>query len=98
VGPSYSLKKTLIDNLAALALLIPQLAYLVLAQTDAPPHAPTPFLASSLTRCFKIDRAALMWLREGTNIGMRVFGDWAKRKYSGQTGGVRFVSHAALTR
>ena len=86
------------DNLVVLALLVPQLAYLVLAQTDAPPHVSTPFLAFSFKRCFKIDRAALMWLREGTNICMRVFGDWAKRKYTGQTGGVRFVPQPVLTR
>ncbi|KAF8468028.1 alpha/beta-hydrolase [Gautieria morchelliformis] len=75
--------------LLTLALLIPQMAYLLLAQTDAPPHAPLPFLASSFTRCFKIDRAVVKWLKEGSMLGCRVFCDWIKRKYYGQMSEVR---------
>ncbi|EJD43915.1 alpha/beta-hydrolase [Auricularia subglabra TFB-10046 SS5] len=64
----------------ALVYGISHLAYLLLAQQDAPPKRALPFLTWDWTRCVLVDRAVFMYLREGARFLVLLWTDWFYRK------------------
>jgi hypothetical protein len=69
-----------IDGNVVLVFSAPQLAYLILAQEDSPPHKYKPFLVGSIYRCLQIDYVLWRWYREMIGVGQRVAYDWIVRK------------------
>ncbi|KZV84550.1 alpha/beta-hydrolase [Exidia glandulosa HHB12029] len=79
--------------ITALVYGVSHLAYLLLAQEDAPPRRTLPFVTWSWSRCLRVDRAVFMYLREGFRLLALYVGDWFYRKIAGAKVSVKSNIH-----
>lgn len=69
----------------ALVFGISHLAHLLLAQEDAPPRRSLPFLTWEWSRCFRVTRSVLLYLRQDSCLLATFVADWLHQRVARPT-------------